>query len=587
MHLKRTILALAVLAALGFAFGQEPYVWDTAEELAEPELAQQGGTLSIATLSGSRTWNIVMSREQDDARDLGMEYAQLLTTDNETFEWKPYAAESFEISEDGRQVTVRVREGVKWSDGDPITAADYMLFYTTTQDPAVESPNADAFVMGDDVVQLEMVDEMTLRYTFPRPTRTALFTVAITTPVPDHILGEIYRNEGAEAFRNAWGTDTPLDEIVWDGPYMVTQYSPDERYTLTKNPAFAEWNVDSNGTPLPYIETIQMTIAEQDAQLNLYLAGETDIYSPNNLDAVGVVANAINTGELDAVLAANLYPTAGWLFYVFNWNLASDPVKQEIFRSRQFRQAMSHLTPRDAIVDLVFGGAAKPHYGPVAEANTLFYQPVEDQVRFEFDPEAALELLAEIGFTERNEDGWLVDAEGNVLEYRLVTNSGNAVREQMIQVIADTQREYGVKVETEALDFNLLVDQLLSTGEDRPWEAIYISIDGGSIEWPFSESLYNCQAGSLHTWNTSGDCLVPQEQLISQLQQRGEGTLDDAAAQEIANEIQSVFGSLQPAITTVAQLAHASWATDVGGHYRDEVINAYNGTRSLVTTFKK
>lgn len=586
MLFKRTILGLALFAITAMAFG-EPYVWNTAEELAEPELAEQGGRLNLATLSGSRTWNIVMGREQDDARDLGMEYAQLLTMDNQTLEWQPYAAESYEMSEDGRVVTVRVREGVKWSDGDPITAADYLLFYTTTQDPAVESPNADAFVMGDDVVQVEMLDEMTLQFTFPRPTRTALFTVAITYPVPDHILGEIYRNEGPEAFKEAWGTDTPLEELVWDGPFMVTQYSPDERYTLTRNPAFAEWNVDSNGTPLPYIDEIQMTIAEQDAQLNLYLAGEIDIYSPNNLDSVGVVANAINNGELDAVLRPNLYPTAGWLFYVFNWNLASDPFKQELFRSRQFRQAMSHLTPRDAIVDLVFGGAAKPHFSPVAEANTLFYKPVEDQIRYEFDPEAALELLAQIGFTETNSDGWLVDGEGNVLEYRLVTNAGNAVREQMIQVIADTQREYGIKVETEALDFSLLVDHLLSTGDDRPWEAIYISLGGGSIEWPFSESVYNCQAGSLHMWNTSGDCIVPQEQLISQLQQQGEGTVDDAEAQVIAYQIQDLVAQLQPAITTVAQLAHASWASDVGGEFVDDVINAYNLTRNIVTTYKK
>lgn len=586
MLIRKTILGFVLLALTALAFGQ-PYEWNTAEELAEPELAQQGGRLNLATLSGTRTWNIVMGREQDDARDLGMEYAQLLNTDNRTLEWQPYAAESYEISEDGTVVTVTVREGVKWSDGDPITAADYLLFYTTTQDPAVESPNADAFVLGDDVIQIEMLDEMTLQYTFPRPTRTALFTVAVTYPVPDHILGEIYRNEGAEAFKEAWGTDTPLDELVWDGPFMVTQYSPDERYTLTRNPYFGEWNVDSNGTPLPYADEIQMTIAEQDAQLNLYLAGETDIYSPNSLDSVGVVANAINNGELDAELRPNLYPSTGWLFYVFNWNLASDPFKQELFRSRQFRQAMSHLTPRDAIVDLVFGGAAKPHFTPVAEANTLFYQPLEDQVRFEFDPEAALDLLASIGFTERNSDGWLVDGEGNVLEYRLVTNAGNAVREQMIQVIADTQREYGVKVETEALDFSLLVDQLLSTGDDRPFEAIYISLGGGSIEWPFTEDIYSCQSGSLHMWNTSGDCIVAQEQLIGQLTRQGEGELDDAAAQEIASQVQDLMGELQPAITTVAQLAHASWASDVGGEYADDVVSAYNGTRSLVTTFKK
>ena len=582
---KKTLFALALVAGLAMAFA-EPYVWDTAGTLAEPEAAAPGGSATLAVLSGARTWNPIMSREVDDARDLTLAYVSLVTRDTVTRQWKPWAAESIDVSADGLTITATLRPELQWSDGEPMTASDFLLTYTLTQDPEVESPNADLFFVGDQVVEISAPDESTLVFEFPSVTRRAFSIVGFLYPTPDHVLGEIYRSGGAEAFKGAWGTDTPLDELVFDGPFMLEEYSPDERYRLVRNPAFGAWNVDSNGTPLPYLDSINYTIAEQDAQLNLFLAAELDVYAPGNLDDVAVVAQAVNNGEVDAVLRPNLYAPTSTTFYGFNWNLASDPFKQELFRNVNFRRAMSHLTPRDSIVDLVYGGAAAPAYVGVGSPFVQWFPPEDQQVRYEFDPERALELLANIGFTETNEDGWLVDADGNVLEFNLTTNAGNQNREQEIQIIADTMREYGVKVETAALDFGLLVDQLLSTGDDRPFEAILIGLTAGSEDWPFSESVYTC-TGSLHLWNQSGACIVPTETLISELALAGNQTLDDAEAQEIAFQLQAEYARLQGLVYTSARLLHAAWASDIGGEYADDVISALAGTRSLVTTFAK
>lgn len=582
---KKTLFALALVAGLAMAFA-EPYVWPTADTLAEPEAAAQGGSATLAVLSGSRTWNIVMSREVDDARDIGMGYATLLTRDDSSRGWKPYAAQSFDVSDDGLTITVSLRPDLQWSDGEAITAEDYLLFYTTTQDPEVESPNADLFFIGDQVVDVVALDDMTIQFDFPSVTRRAFSIVSFLLPIPDHVLGEVYRSGGAEAFKGTWGTDTPLEELVFDGPFMITQYSPDERYTLMRNPGFGAWNVDSFGTPLPYLDSLNYTIAEQDAQLNLFLAGELDVYAPANLDDVAVIAQAINNGEVDAVLRPNLYPQTGTTFYGFNWNQASNPFKQALFQNVNFRRAMSHLTPRESLVDLIYGGAAAPAYVGVGEPFVQWYPPEDQQVRYEFDPERALELLANIGFTQTNDDGWLIDADGNVLEFTLATNAGNQNREQEIQIIADTMREYGVKAETTALDFSLLVDQLLATGDDRPFDAILIGLTAGSEDWPFSESVYTC-TGSLHLWNQSGACLVPTETLISELALEGNQTLDDAAAQEIAYQLQAEYGRLQGLIYTTSTLLHAAWAAEIGGEFADDVLSALTTTRSLVTTYAK
>lgn len=581
--LKKFLFALALVVGLAVAFA-EPHVYTTDEYLADPGSADYGGNVTTATLSGVRSWNVAMSADVDVIRDLalGNAWSSLVRRDKATQEWVPFAAESIDVSDDGLTITATLRPDLQWSDGEQITASDYMLYYTVTQDPEVESASTDNFFVGDQVVEISSPDEATLVFEFPQPDRRSFAIVSFLYPLPDHILGEIYRNEGAEAFRGAWGTDTPVDELVFDGPFMVESYSPDERAVLVRNPGWANWNVDSQGNALPYLDSVTVTIAAQEAQLNLFLAGELDLYGPQNLDEVSVVAQAVNNGEVDAVLKPNLYPTESRTFYAFNFNLASDPFKQEVFRAIEFRQAMSYLTPREAIVDLVYGGAAQPMYMPISDAFSFWIPPEDRQQEFPFDPERALALLADIGFTETNADGWLVDADGNELGFTLATNAGNANREQTIQLIADTMREYGVNVETTALDFSLLVDQLLSTGEDRPFEAILIGLSGGSLDWFYAPRVYGC-AGGLHMHNTSGQCLSPSETLIDRLVKEGGRTLDDAQAQEYAYRITEEFTRNQFFIQTVAPLAHAAWTADVGGEYAEP--DSIFGTRSLVFTY--
>ncbi len=578
--MKKIVLSLVLaLASLTLA---QPFVHLDSWR-ADAASSQTGGTITGSVLSGSRTFNPFVTGEQDVIFDTSFYTVPLITRDPATRQWIPFAASSFEQSADGLTIDVIIRDGIKWSDGEAVTADDWLFYYQGVIDEDVGSPRASDWFVGDDLILLEKTGDLSLRFTFPKADREAISTVA-TIPAPDHILGAIYREGGAEALKAAWGTEIDISETVWAGPWVPTNYLADERYVFERNPYYGEWNVDESGTALPYLDGLNYVVAEQDAQLNLYIAGQLDIYTPNNLDAVGVVSQAINNGEIDAVVLENLYPQAGTTFYVFNWNQASNPFKQEVFSNPDFRRAMSHLTPREAIVDLVYGGAASPAYSPVGPSFVYWYP--EQPKAFEFDPEAALELLAGIGFNSTNADGWLVDADGNVLEYLLVTNAGNQNREQEIQIIADTMREYGVKAETQALDFSLLVDQLLATGDDRPFDAILIGFGASTEDWPFFEGIFGC-TGTFHMWNGSGDCVDPQERLVASLVERGRGTIDDEAAREIGYQIMDNFADLQPIIYTTSVGINASWLNRVGGELPDALFSPFNGTRDLVTSYLK
>ena len=354
--MKKVLLSLAVFAfAASIAFAQ-PFVYPDAWT-ANPGEGVKDSTIRSSTLSGSRTFNPFVTAEQDVVFTRSFYSVPLIFRDYVTRQWIPYAAESFEFNEDGTVAVVQVRQGMKWSDGDDITAADFLFYYVGVTDEDVGTPRREDWLIGEDLVVLEQTGEFELTFTFPKADREAV-SVLQTYPAPDHVLGELYRSGGAEALTGAWGTDIDVSTTVWAGPHVPVSYSTDERYVFEANPFFDEWNVDERGNPVNFVGEYNYVVADQDAALNLYVGNELDFYTPSNLDKLGVVAAAVDAGELDAQVLESLYPTSSTTFFVFNWNQASNPFKQELFQNVNFRRAMSHLTPREAMVDLIYQGAS-------------------------------------------------------------------------------------------------------------------------------------------------------------------------------------------------------------------------------------
>jgi peptide/nickel transport system substrate-binding protein len=583
--MKRVLLSLAVAALASLALA-EPFVWPNAWSVAEPGSAVTGGTLRTYDISNPRTFNPFVSAESTDATDLLMdEGASLLMLPPDSDVWQPYAAESFEVSSEGRVIDVILRDGIKWSDGTPVTVQDYFFRYQAETDSEVGSNAFDSWFIGEEQITVEITGDNSLRFTFPEADRTA-FPIVALLPAPDHILGEIYREGGAEALKGAWGTEVDPATTVWTTPWVPTQFRPDERLIFTRNPHFGEWNTDEQGNALPYLEQVSFELVQDaDAALNLYLAGEIDTFSPRNLDDIGVINVAIQNGDIDATVIENASPVASSQFIVFNWNLAGDPVKQELFRSAEFRRAMSHLVDREAMVELVYGGEASPMWSNVYQVLDYWVNP--DVPKYEYDPEAALELLAGLGYRRTNANGFLVNTAGDELGFRLVTNAGNNQREQILQIFADAARDAGVNVDAQTLDFNLMVDQLLTVDENRPFEAILIGLTGGSRDWPFGSNVVPCGT-NLHMYNQdpSGECLTPQETLMHNLYYQGRKTLDTEAARQIGFELQEIQADIQPQIYTVSPSAHYSWLSSVSGEHPAELVNALVGSRELVLTFK-
>lgn len=576
-----TLISLMALAASAFA---QPFVWPDAWSNATPGEAVRGGELRISLIGDPRTFNPVTSAESQALSDYLFTNgaAVLIIRGPDSDEWLPYGASSFTASEDGMTVDVTVRDGMKWSDGSPITAQDYYIRYVLETDPDVGSNGYDSWFMGDDQITVELVGDNGLRFHFPRPDRLA-FPVVAVAPVPDAIFGAAYRSGGAEAVKALWGTDVDVSTTVWSNAFVPATFQPGERVILQRNPYFGEWNVDSAGNALPYLDSYSMTIAgDLDSALNLYLAGDIDQFNPRNLDDIGVINNAVNNGDIDVTVMESVSPVASSQFIVWNWNKASDPDKQALFRNANFRRAMAHVMDRDAIIDLVYNGAGIPMYTNVYPINDYWVN--HDVEKYPYDPEKAAELMASIGYDRKNADGLLINAEGKTASFILATNAGNTAREQIAAIFADAAREIGVDAQVQAIDFNLLVDQLLSEGEDRPFDAILIGLTGGSRDWPFGVNVIPC-ATNLHMYNTSDACITAQETLMGQLFNVGRETLDTEAARDVGYEIQATEADLLPILYAVSPMAHYSWSAALRGYHNEGQINPLLGAYELPLVF--
>lgn len=493
-------------------------------------------------------------------------------------------AESWTISPNKLEITFKIRKGMKWSDGRPITADDWIMTWRIHTDKAVGSNDYDNFFIDGKPIVLRKLDDYTIRFIYPK-TDAEAFAIASFAPWPAHVFGPVYQKEGAEGIKKMWTLNEDPAKIVSAGPWVVESYRPGERVVLKRNPYFGEWNKDEAGNPLPYLDRYEIRIVKDvNAALAEFLAGNIDIFNPSTVDHISQIRQAVQQGRLDATIKVNASPVASSQFMVFNWNKASDPFKQSLFRSDKFRRAMSHLVNRQAVIDIVYGGLGTPMYSSVYPVLTQWINPKVP--KYEYDPKQAAKLLAELGFTKKDREGYLVDSKGRRIEFNLATNAGNTQREQIAKLIVDEAKKVGVKVNFQAIDFNTLVGQLLSSGPDRPFDAIIIGLTGGGLDWPFGSNVVPCK-GNLHMWNKSGQCLDPRETLMEKLYYQGRTELDFKKRVEIGYRMQEVEAELLPVIYIAGPNYHPAWNNRLGGEHPDAIISSIWGSREVELTFIK
>jgi peptide/nickel transport system substrate-binding protein len=549
--------------------GQAGTVWENLEP------GVHGGTFRSSMFGNPQTWNPLTAVETATTTVTNLLYHGLVTLNPITAEIEPALAKSWEISDGGLTLTFHLREGVRWSDGEPFTADDVVFtFQDLIQNPDIVTTARDSLRLPDGTMPvIAKVDAYTVQVSLSTPYRP-LLTAMGKRILPRHKWASFVRTLNPDADPGAamsiLNLETNPADVVGTGPYVLESYLPDQAVILSRNPYY--YVVDGYGIQLPYYDRRVLRI-ESSADLSFlqFLNGELDTLEPQPADLPLLVARAATRGY--SVLVNRTFPVYGSAWISFNQDIGlADALagqKQALYRDLRFRQALAHLIDKRGMIDAVFHGLAVPQWSPVS-IGSPFYAGREtyagpiterDAVTFAYDPAAARELLDEVGFVDRDGDGWRDFGDGQRVTFRLATVAGQADYEGQCLILMESAREVGLDVRYEPEDANLLLVELF-TGT---FDIVLLGFNGG-VEPNILASAYT-PCGRMHVWSGT-DCVNPSvvDQDMVALFQGGASTFDLAEAFDI-------YGRMQREAAEEAELIYTVYPVFSFAYY-DHVGNA-------------
>jgi peptide/nickel transport system substrate-binding protein len=388
----------------------------------------------------------------------------------------PHIAKGWESNDDFTQWTVFLREGMKWSDGEPFGADDIVFWYENIVLNEDLSPNVPVWMQNDDgsAATVEEIDDTTVRWTYAEPNNTFLLNLAnmdgadqsITNLAfaPAHYLEQFHpefvdqAELDAKVAERGFQTWTQLFAVeavphtsgrrpstaAWvpDGTTVA-----DELFVIKRNPYY--FAVDAEGNQLPYIDEVRFTFFADPQGLNLAaIGGEIDMQGRHIImsNYPVLVENAEKSGY--RVLT---YPTFGGsdAVLMLNQTYVNDPAIGELLQNRDFRIALSHAIDREAIKELAFLGIGEARQ-PVPASHHPFYPGDEHAFKYtEHDVDQANQLLDGIGLTERDGDGFRLLPNGERLDLEISVVPAFASWPDIGQLVVEDWADVGVRAHIE------------------------------------------------------------------------------------------------------------------------------------------
>ncbi|MCK8464268.1 peptide ABC transporter substrate-binding protein [Aliiroseovarius sp. S1339] len=374
--IKAALLGSALaLASPALAAGTHP---DTGEALADSQI------YTYRMLDDVKSFDPQINTDVEGSHILRDLFEGLVNSDPQGNS-VPGAAESWEVSEDGLTYTFKLRDA-KWSNGDPVTAGDFVYAWQRLADPATASEyawymelmgveNATKIVAGEmaaDMLGATAVDDKTLEVKIdaPRPYFPGMLTHASTFPVNQKVLEEHGDN---------W---TKPGNLVGNGAFVLTDYVPGVKVTRERNEMY--WNNDK--TVLEQV--VALVINDENIALTRYDAGEVD-------------KTDVPAGQYPALkekLPDETYSTPRSCSYIYMFNLREDG--PEALKDVRVRKALSYALNRDVIVDSILKGGQYPSYNWTHQKTAGFEMPEIDYATWSQDERMAKakELLEEAGY---------------------------------------------------------------------------------------------------------------------------------------------------------------------------------------------
>lgn len=502
----------------------------------EPPLASEvqglyGGTLTLGLLGESvDTFNPLTSNEATSSELKSLIFDSLVGYDNERWEQAPLLAWKWEVSPDDLVWTFHLRKGVRFSDGEELTADDVVFtFMKTVFNERVANSDVDGFKVGGAPLPVfEKVDDHTVRATCSVVNATFLIAVGNVSIVPEHRWRDTVTGD-QPAYNSAMGPEN-LDAIVGTGPYRIVSYRPGEKIEYQPNPW--SWRTTASGQRLPFPDRFVAKLVKDNSTRSLQFLGDGFDF----IDGIQVSDyNQFDAKEKEGWFDLHRLGTSlnvTWLSFNQNPNNRPDgtpkvlPYKLAWFQDVRFRRAISHAIDRDLLVKNILEGRGAAIYGDTSRANRAWYAP---STRFPYDPAKASALLDRMGLSRRDADGIRLDSAGRRVSFDLMTNAENALRCKVIDQVKRFCAVVGVDVQLRQVAFQEISSQL---DDVHTWEAIVLGWASGVPPDPLNGKNIHLSSGRLHVhypmqekpfreWEAATDAVIGQmSQLTSEAERK-------------------------------------------------------------------
>ena len=467
---------------------------------------------------------------------------------------QPGLAKEWTFNEDGTELTLVLREGLKWSDGEPFTTADITFWWEDIElNPDITpTPHAEWVVNGEPMT-LEVIDDVTIKLIFAGPNGMAE-TVGLAFHgnqwplaferfgffAPRHYLEQFHPKYNTEytdyAMFEDMANDFNVDRPVMT-PWKITEFEAGGTEMIAeRNPYY--WKVDTEGKQLPYIDTVHFALVADNEAINLMaLAGDIDMQARGmDFSKITVFQENAEAGDFRVGMWSNAQASA--MTFMVNQSY-SDPKYRELFQNLDFRIALSEAIDRDLINEIAYLGQAVPRTTTVVDGSPYFQEDIVN-IYGDFDPEASGALLDEMGITV-GADGFRTFADGTVIDLIIETqDTGTAL--DVIELVSENWNAIGLKTSIKAMTRDIYWPRatgnevmIATWGTDRGLVPMVDPV----YQFPFDERSW--MAPSFGVWYKSGgeQGEEPTElfKQVMALYDEYRTTVDAAAQVEIGKEI--------------------------------------------------
>ncbi len=563
------LIVFTALAALLLACGAPPKpAANLPGSKIEPHTnGTRGGKITYRVTAPPSTLNYLMAKDEAGlTASYFMLMSRLVEFDHSTQKFVPGLAESWTTS-DGQNYDVKLRDGLQFSDGHPLTADDVIFSLNAMLDDKVKSPAfGDAMKIEDKPITVTKVDDAHLKFVFPKPVASAEPYFVNLGVLPMHILGDDLKSG---KLAEDWKVDSDPTKIITSGPFIVTASKPGERIEYARNPHY--YRKDDVGTQLPYLDNVTIVVVNDPnntfAQLGQGALDIGDRIRTNDFVELNKANGQVKGYDAGPGLAID------HIFFNENTTGPNGPlgndVKRAWFSNKAFRTAIASAIDRDTICNVTLQGLATPLYGFVSPASKNW--GLRDIAPIKYDLATAEKTLADAGFKKTGpaDAPVLQDASGNNVEFTLLVPAENEARKNMAAFIQQDLAKLGIKMNVVPLDTPSLLDRWQKSFD---YDAALIGLTQTDVE-PTSYGNFLLSSGSQHQWQPKEkQPATDWEKRVDDLFNQVSTERDEQKRKAAFYEIQTVYRDQMPVVPLVARHIITGANSKIGNYNPSPII---------------